>query len=298
MKPFTTTRLLSGKKIAGEIALETASAVRVLSERGLQATLAFVRVGEDPSTLSYARSMEPACKEVGIRPVRVDLEQGISEGELHRQLDLLSADPAIHGIVLQRPLPAGYDNVGALQHVALSKDVDCATPENLGLLFLGRSLFLPCTAAAVIEIMAREKISPVGKHVVIIGRTNVVGRPLAHLLTQRGDQGDATVTLCHSRTRDLAEHTLRADILISAAAVPGLVKGDMIHEGTVVIDVATNTVPDARSRRGYRLVGSVVQEEALGRAAVLTPVPGGVGPVTVAMLLANTVRAALRSQAV
>ena len=206
------TQLINGRKIAAKLYGELAEQVAHLSEQERTITLAFVLVGQDDSTLSYVRSLRRSCQRVGVDFKRVDLAEDVAESDLHRRLDQLSCDDRIDGIILQRPLPERVDELKAARHIRIDKDIDCTNPENLGLLFLGKPCFLPCTPAAVIEVLARKGIEPKGQHVVIIGRSAVVGRPLAHFMTRNGVMGDATITLCHSHTHHLAEHTRRADL--------------------------------------------------------------------------------------
>ncbi|MBN1944322.1 MAG: bifunctional 5,10-methylenetetrahydrofolate dehydrogenase/5,10-methenyltetrahydrofolate cyclohydrolase [Bradymonadales bacterium] len=286
------TQLVPGKQIAASLLDDLSARASTLIDQGIQPLLAFLVVGQDPSTLSYLRGVQKAADQARIQLLRVELAVDADQARLECALLELANDRAVHGIILQRPLPVGLDAVQASHCIPLAKDLDCTSPESLGLLFLGKARHLPCTPAAVLEILHRAGVPTAGRHAVIIGRSPVVGRPLAHLLSEKGEGGDATVTLCHSRTPDIGKYTRQADILVCAAGSPGLVRGDMIRPGTAVVDVSTNSIADPSTRSGFRLVGDLVAEEAMGRAALITPVPGGVGPVTVAMLLKNAVVAA------
>ncbi len=287
-------RTIDGKSIAAEVKEELGVRVSALSRGGVVPGLAVVLVGDDPASAVYVRNKAKAAHKIGIDDRTVRLPAETTRAELLERIAELGDDTSVHGILVQLPLPSHLDPAGVIEAIDPSKDVDAFHPENVGLISAGRPRFLPCTPAGVREILRREKIPTAGRHVVIVGRSDIVGRPLAGMLLHRGDEGDATVTVCHSRTPDLAHHTRQAEILIAAVGVPELIRGDMIAEGAVIIDVGVNRVEDASRRRGYRLVGDVAFDEAVERAAAITPVPGGVGPMTIAMLLSNTVAAAER----
>ncbi len=287
-------RTIDGKSIAAEVKEELGVRVAALSRGGVVPGLAVVLVGDDPASAVYVRNKAKAAHKIGIDDRTVRLPAETTRAELLERIAELGDDTSVHGILVQLPLPSHLDPAGVIEAIDPSKDVDAFHPENVGLISAGRPRFLPCTPAGVREILRREKIPTAGRHVVIVGRSDIVGRPLAGMLLHRGDEGDATVTVCHSRTPDLAHHTRQAEILIAAVGVPELIRGDMIAEGAVIIDVGVNRVEDASRRRGYRLVGDVAFDEAVERAAAITPVPGGVGPMTIAMLLSNTVAAAER----
>lgn len=285
-------RLIDGKGIAAQVRAECADRVRALTSRGVTPSLAVILVGDDPASAVYVRNKGRAAHKAGITDQTLRLPAETTEAELLERVRGFNADPAVHGILVQLPLPRHISAEQVILTVAPEKDVDCFHPENVGLVAAGRPRFLPCTPAGVRELLRREEVPTAGRHVVIVGRSDIVGRPLANMLLWKGATGDATVTVCHSRTPDLATHTRQADILVAAVGVPELIRGDMIREGAVVIDVGVNRVEDESRPRGYRLAGDVHFESACQRAAAITPVPGGVGPMTIAMLLSNTVSSA------
>lgn len=284
-------RILSGETIAAEVRAELQARVAALAQRGIVPGLAIVRVGDDPASVSYVRQKDRAAAGLGLRSQVFVLPSEVGEGELLSLLGKLNRDPVFHGVLVQLPLPPHLTPARACAAVSPAKDVDCLHPENLGRLVRGDPYLLPCTPRAVQEILLRSGYSPAGKHVVVVGRSPLVGRPLAILLSQKGPGGDATVTLCHSATPDLAAFTRQAEILVVAVGRPGMVAADMVRVGAVVIDVGVNRVEDPTSPRGYRLVGDTDFEALRSKAAAITPVPGGVGPMTVTMLLRNTVAA-------
>jgi len=264
-----------------------------LKARGITPGLTVVIVGADPASQSYVKSKEKASAEVGMKGEIIRLSANASQGELEALIDRLNADATVHGILVQSPLPAHMDTNTVVRRIAPEKDVDGFHPVNVGKLLIGeKDGFSPCTPLGVQELLVRYGVSTAGQDVVVIGRSNIVGKPMAALLVQSGVGGDCTVTICHSRTRNLASHTRRADIVIAAIGKPEAITGDMIRPGAVLIDVGINRVPDDSVSRGYRLVGDVQYESASQVASVISPVPGGVGPMTIAMLLKNTVRAA------
>lgn len=284
---------IDGVAVARAVRADVAREVAELKARGITPGLTVVIVGADPASQSYVRSKEKASAEVGMKGEIIWLPANASQRELEALIDRLNADVTVHGILVQSPLPAHMDTNTVVRRIAPEKDVDGFHPVNVGKLLIGeKNGFSPCTPLGVQELLVRYGVSTAGQDVVIIGRSNIVGKPMAALLVQSGVGGDCTVTICHSRTRDLASHTRRADIVIAAIGKPEAITGDMIRPGAVVIDVGINRVPDDSVSRGYRLVGDVHYESASQVASVISPVPGGVGPMTIAMLLKNTVRAA------
>ena len=288
-----TAQIIDGKAIAADIRAEVAERVRRLKEeRGVMPAQAFVLVGDNPASISYVRGKGNACEEAGILSQTIHLPESTSEAELLELIAKANADPKLHGMLVQLPLPPQIDEQRATAAIAPEKDVDGLHPMNVGRLFKGDPYLLPCTPAGVVEMLIRSGHPPDGKHVVICGRSNLVGRPLAAILIQKRAGANATVTLCHTGTKDLAYHSRQADILVAAMGRAKAITADMVREGTVVIDVGINRVEDASRKSGYRLVGDVDFEAVAEKAAAITPVPGGVGPMTVAMLLTNTVKAA------
>ncbi|MEJ2541078.1 MAG: bifunctional methylenetetrahydrofolate dehydrogenase/methenyltetrahydrofolate cyclohydrolase FolD [Gemmatimonadota bacterium] len=289
-------QIISGTDIARDIREELKERVtRLKSEQGLTPGLAVVLVGEDPASHVYVRMKGKAADEAGILSRQITLPADTSQDELLGVVQGLNADPAIHGILVQLPLPDSIDEQAILLAIDPAKDVDGFHPVNVGLLSTGSpDVLAPCTPWGVIQMLLRSGVDPQGKHAVVVGRSNIVGRPMASLLLRKGKGGNATVTVCHSRTADLGAITRQADILIAAIGIPEFIRGDMIKEGAVVIDVGVNRVEDDTRERGYRLAGDVAFDEAVEVASAITPVPGGVGPMTIAMLLSNTVDAAIR----
>lgn len=288
-----TARRLDGAAIAREVRAEIATEVATLGGRGVQPGLAVVIVGDDPASAVYVRAKGKACNEAGMHSETLALPASTSESELVAVIDRLNDDPAIHGILVQLPLPGHINSEQVLQRVNPAKDVDGFHPINVGKLVIGDpTAFRPCTPYGVQQMLLRSGIDTNGAHAVIVGRSTIVGKPMANLLMQNGPGGNATVTVCHSRSRDLPALTRSADILVVAIGRPEFVTGEMVGEGAVVVDVGINRVEDASAARGYRLVGDVAFAAAAERAAAITPVPGGVGPMTIAMLLRNTLQAA------
>lgn len=284
---------IDGVAVARAVRADVAREVAELKARGITPGLTVVIVGADPASQSYVKSKEKASAEVGMKGEIIRLSANASQGELEALIDRLNADATVHGILVQSPLPAHMDTNTVVRRIAPEKDVDGFHPVNVGKLLIGeKDGFSPCTPLGVQELLVRYGVSTAGQDVVVIGRSNIVGKPMAALLVQSGVGGDCTVTICHSRTRNLASHTRRADIVIAAIGKPEAITGDMIRPGAVLIDVGINRVPDDSVSRGYRLVGDVQYESASQVASVISPVPGGVGPMTIAMLLKNTVRAA------
>jgi methylenetetrahydrofolate dehydrogenase (NADP+)/methenyltetrahydrofolate cyclohydrolase len=290
----TTARIMDGSAVARRVRAEVASAVASLGASGVIPGLAVVLVGDDPASAVYVGAKEKACAEVGIRSETTRLPASTSQAELVAVVDRLNQDPTVHGILIQMPLPRHVDAEVVVHRIAPEKDVDGFHPVNLGKVLAGATDgFAPCTPAGVQRLLREYDVDVRGAECVIVGRSNIVGKPLAALLMQPGS--DATVTVCHSRTRDLASHTRRADILVVATGRPRTVTADMVKPGAVVVDVGVNRIPDSSRSSGSRLVGDVDFDAVSRRASLITPVPGGVGPMTIAMLLTNTVRAATRS---
>ncbi len=290
------TRIIDGKKISTTILKELRKEIDALRRRNLVPGLAVVLVGNDPASEVYVRSKRKTCADLGIRSFSHDLPASCTEKRLLKLIEKLNADPEVHGILVQMPLPNPISEKRILEAILPEKDVDGFHPVNVGRLLNGEKCFVSCTPAGCHALLLRSKISPAGKHVVIVGRSNIVGKPLAALLMQKAEGANATVTVCHSRTRNIAAHTRQADILVAAIGVPEFVKPRMIREGAVVIDVGVNRIPDATRKSGYRLVGDVAFASVSKKAGAITPVPGGVGPMTIAMLMKNTVEAARNSR--
>lgn len=284
--------IIDGKKISAEIKQEVANEVAVLRGQGKVPHLAVIIVGSDPGSQVYVRNKHKACEETGIKSTVIEMPKDTTQEQLLTQVEKLNNDKNVHGILVQSPVPKGLSEEKAFESIHPLKDVDCFHPENVGLLMLGRPRFLPATPAGVIELLVRYNIKISGQYVVIVGRSNIVGKPMANMLTQKSERGNATVTVCHTGTKGLAYYTKQADIVIAAAGVPGLITGEMLNSNCTVIDVGTNRIPDASKKSGYGLVGDVDFESASKVAGHISPVPGGVGLMTVAMLLKNCVKAA------
>ena len=286
-------QLIDGKALAKRMREEIAADVAALkAERGVTPGLAVVLVGEDPASVSYVTAKERACAEAGMRSVEVRLPESVAEDKLVAEIARLNADPEVDGVLVQLPLPKGIDTKRVIEAILPEKDVDGFTPVNIGRMMIGDKCFLPCTPHGIVKLIEFAGMDLKGRHVVVIGRSNIVGRPLSVLLSMKGV--DATVTLCHTATRDVAAFTRTADAVVVAAGRPGTLTGDMLRKGAVVIDVGVNRVRDATSARGYRLVGDADFESCSRVASAITPVPGGVGPMTITMLLWNTLAAARR----
>jgi len=282
--------LISGKIISAQINEELCLEVKQLKTKGIEPCLAVVLVGEDPASEVYVRNKKRTSEEIGMRSIGHNLPNTTTQQELETLIQSLNADPAVHGILCQFPLPEGLDENKVIQTIAPEKDVDGLHPLNAGLIAMGIPKFISCTPYGVLQMLKRSGISTSGKNAVVLGRSNLVGRPIATLLSSKG--WDATVTVCHSRTSDMAEVTSQADILIAAIGIPEFVKANMVKPGAVVIDVGINRIDDPNKAKGTRLVGDVTFEEVAAKASFITPVPGGVGPMTIAMLMVNTVNAA------
>jgi methylenetetrahydrofolate dehydrogenase (NADP+)/methenyltetrahydrofolate cyclohydrolase len=286
-------RILDGESFASQIHRETAGRVAVLASRGIIPGLVFIRVGEDPASRAYVSRKEARAKEVGISSRTLVFPESTPLPVLLKEIDVLNADPKVHGILIQSPLPSGLPNDIVYSRVLPNKDVDGFHPVNFGKLLLGdESGFLPCTPAGILEILRLGRIATRGKHAVVVGRGQIVGRPLAVLLARKSPGADCTVTLAHSSTPDLSSITKQADILIGALGRPLFLKKEHMKPGATVIDVGVNRIPDSTNPRGYRLVGDVDFPSVESIAGAITPNPGGVGPMTIALLLSNTLRAA------
>jgi len=285
--------LIDGRAIAQQLQAELIQRITALKARGVQPGLAFVRVGEDPASKVYVGRKEKACADLGILSETHVLAEATSQAELLRLLEQLNADPRLHGILVQTPLPAHLQPGVVCATVRPDKDVDGFHPVNVGKLMLGDPTgFLPCTPAGIRELLVRSEVAISGAEVVILGRGNLVGKPMAAMLCQKEKNANATVTICHSATRDIRAHCRRADILIAAIGAAEFVKADMVKPGAVVVDVGVNRVSDPTAKSGSRLVGDVEFAAVQTIAGKITPNPGGVGPMTIAMLMQNTVRAA------
>jgi len=285
--------LIDGRAIAAQILGELTERVAALKARGVTPGLAFVRVGEDPASKVYVGRKEKACVDLGILSKTLVLPQNTTESELLAVIAGLNSDPRFHGILVQAPLPKQIREAVVYSTVLPQKDVDGFHPVNVGKLMLGDPAgFHPCTPAGIVELLIRSGVKTEGAEVVVLGRGNIVGKPMAAMLCQKGKAANSTVTICHSATRDIKAHCRRADILIAAMGVAEFVKADMIKPGAVVIDVGVNRVSDPSAKSGTRLVGDVDFKNVQPVAGKITPNPGGVGPMTIAMLMRNTVRAA------
>lgn len=288
--------IIDGKGLAATIRGEIARETERMRERySVVPGLGVILVGDDPASVSYVTAKERACEEAGIFSLDNRLPATATQTEVLEQVRALNADARIHGILVQLPLPAHIDERLVVDAIAPEKDVDGFTPLNIGRMMIGEPCFLPCTPHGVIRMLLAAGVDSSGKHAVVVGRSNIVGKPLAALLARKCEGGNATVTLCHTGTRDLGAFTRQADILIAAAGRPGTITGQMVKPGAVVIDVGVNRVADATRKSGFRLVGDVEFEEVKERASAISPVPGGVGPMTIAMLLQNTLESAQRS---
>jgi methylenetetrahydrofolate dehydrogenase (NADP+)/methenyltetrahydrofolate cyclohydrolase len=285
--------LIDGRAIGQKVRAEAAKRARKLAERGIKPGLAVVLVGEDPASVVYTSSKAKAAEEAGMYSVNLRLPVEISQEELLRRVDQLNADPKIHGILVQMPLPRHIDPDAIIRRIDPYKDVDGFHPVNVGKMLIGeKDGFIPCTPAGVQVLLRESGVKTAGKNCVIVGRSNIVGKPMAALMMQDNENANCTVTVCHRHTADLGAHTREADILIVAAGRAGMITHDMVKPGAVVIDVGTNRVADASAKSGTRLKGDVDFDSVREVASKITPVPGGVGPMTIAMLMLNTVRAA------
>ena len=288
-------KLLDGKLAAADIKKEVARDIAAI--QGRKPALALVRVGEDPASRVYVGTKAKASEEVGIVSRGAHLDADVSEETVLRALGEFNADDDVDGILLQLPLPKHIDSDRCIAAISPEKDVDGFHPESLGRLAAGNPRFVPCTPLGIRELLIRNGVKTAGANVVVLGRSVIVGKPMSLLFSLKGEGGDATVTMCHSRSRDLADHTRRADIIVSAMGVPRFLKADMVRDGVVVVDVGINRVDDPSSPKGYRIVGDVDFDAVAPRCSLITPVPGGVGPMTVAMLMQNTLTAFRHRQA-
>ena len=290
------TNLINGRAIAEKVYIDLRSEIAELKAKGITPGLAVVLVGENPASRAYVRSKDKTSRELGLYSVKLELPAATTQAELLAHVAKLNRDPKIHGILVQSPPPKQIDESAIIRVLDPRKDVDGFHPENVAKLALGdESGFVPCTPLGVQRLLIESKIEIAGAHVVILGRSMIVGKSLALLLMQKNKNADATVTVVHSRSRNLAAITHSADILVAAIGRAEFVKSEHVRDGATVIDVGINRVEDAASERGYRLVGDVAFDEVAGKASAITPVPGGVGPMTIAMLMSNTIKAARQS---
>jgi len=285
-------QLIDGKEVSKSIKSSLKSRIRILKENGITPGLAVILVGYDPASVVYVNSKAKVCEKLGLVSKVIKKPETITQDELTALVQSLNDDPEIHGILVQSPLPSHIDELSVTLKINPEKDVDGFHPYNVGMMLIGSPRLLPCTPYGIIKLLEYYHIDPSGQEVVVVGRSNIVGKPIAGMLMQKAKNANATVTVAHSRSRNLPEITRRADILISAIGQPHIIKGDMIKEGAVVIDVGINRVNDSTSPKGYRLVGDVDFEACFPKASYITPVPGGVGPMTIAMLMTNTISTA------
>jgi len=284
------TEIIDGNAVAADVRDGLGDAIDTLDEAGVTPSLATVLMSDDPASETYVSMKQEDCEEVGIEAIDVEIESDAPAADLFETIDDLNADPDVNGILVQMPVPDHVEKRAVLERIDPAKDVDGFHPENVGRLVAGNPRFKPCTPHGIQKLLDAVAVDPEGKDVVVVGRSDIVGKPMANLLIQKAPGGNATVTVCHSRTDDLAAKTRQADVVIAAVGVPELIDGSMLAEGVTVIDVGVNRV-DADTETGYELVGDVDFESAREKAAAITPVPGGVGPMTRAMLLYNTVKA-------
>lgn len=291
-------QIIDGTAIATAIKDEVRDHTAVLLERySVRPGLAFLLVGDNPASMSYVRSKEKACAYCGFHSTTLRLPESVSERDVLEQIDTWNIDPDIHGILVQLPLPPHIDEQKVIEAISPKKDVDGFHPKNVGRLLIGIETLRPCTPAGIQELLVRSNTPISGAHVVVVGRSNIVGKPVAAILVQKASDANAVVTIVHSGSTDIARFTRQADILIAAMGKPGAITGDMIKDGVVIIDVGINQVEDPTTSKGYRLVGDVDMDSVREKAAAITPVPGGVGPMTIAMLMRNTLLATERSLA-
>jgi methylenetetrahydrofolate dehydrogenase (NADP+)/methenyltetrahydrofolate cyclohydrolase len=287
-------KIISGKDVSSQIREELKGRAARLKERGIVPGLAVVLVGEDPASVSYVTAKAKAAEEIGIFETTIRMPATSSEEEILKTVDGLNRDARYNGFLVQLPLPKYVSSEKVINLISPEKDVDGFHPVNVGKMLRGEPCPLPCTPYGVVQLLVRSGYSPEGKHVVVCGRSNIVGKPLAALLIQKKKGANATVTVCHTGTSNLPQFTLQADILVAAMGAPQVIKADMVRPGCVVIDVGVNRVNDPTCPKGYRLVGDVDFEPVKEKAEAITPVPGGVGPMTVTMLMMNTIEAAER----
>lgn len=287
-------KILDGKVLAAEMRAEMAADVQKLKSKGVVPGLGVILVGDNPASRSYVSAKEKACEETGLHSREITMPATATKQEILSAVESLNRDEAIHGILVQLPLPESGMEQAVINAISPDKDVDGFHPVNVGRMILGLPAFIPCTPHGVLHMLKRGGYPPAGKHVVVVGRSNIVGRPLANLLSLKNALGNATVTMCHTGTPDIGTYTRQADIVIAAAGRPNTITAGMVRDGVVVIDVGVNRVPDATKKSGFRLVGDVAFDEVAAKAEAITPVPGGVGPMTITMLLYNTIESARR----
>ncbi len=284
--------IIDGKQIAADVRAEVAAKVAELKEKGVLPCLAVILVGENPASVSYVTGKRKALAEVGMADRSIQLPESTSEDELLKLIAELNADSSVHGILVQLPLPKHIDEDKVIMAIDPSKDVDGFHPVSVGNLMIGRPGFLPCTPHGIIVLLKKMGIETSGKHAVVIGRSNIVGKPVSILLARK--DVNCTVTMCHTGTKNMAEITRQADIIVVASGHPHTLTGDMVHDGAVVIDVGVNRIPDASKKSGFRLIGDCDFDDLVEKTSFITPVPGGVGPMTIAMLMQNTLESASR----
>jgi methylenetetrahydrofolate dehydrogenase (NADP+)/methenyltetrahydrofolate cyclohydrolase len=287
-----TARIIDGKQIAQDIREELRKEVAELKKKGIVPGLGVILIGEDPASKSYVTAKEKACEEIGLHSDDNRLPATTSQKDLMALVHKMNADPKINGILVQLPLPKHLNEAEVLLAIDPKKDVDGFHPVNVGKMVVGEKAFLPCTPHGVVQLLVRSGVKLDGAHVVVVGRSNIVGKPVANMLLQKKENANATVTICHTRTKDIGHFTRQADVIIAAAGRPKTITADMVREGAVVIDVGVNRVEDKTKKAGYRLVGDVDFDAVKEKASLITPVPGGVGPMTITMLLFNTVESA------
>ncbi|RKX20253.1 MAG: bifunctional methylenetetrahydrofolate dehydrogenase/methenyltetrahydrofolate cyclohydrolase FolD [Candidatus Zixiibacteriota bacterium] len=285
-------QIIDGKLVSKKVRKSLKKRIENLKANGIVPGLVAVLIGDDPASATYVRSKGKACEKLGIYSETIRKDASLTQQELINLVYSLNKNPKIHGILVQSPVPSHIDELAVTLSIDPAKDVDGFHPYNVGMMLLGRGGLLPCTPYGIIKLMEEYEIDPTGKEVVIVGRSNIVGKPLAAMLMQKGKMANATVTVAHSRSKNLPDITKRADIIIAATGRVNTIKADMIKEGVVIIDVGINRVDDTTSEKGYEIVGDVDFESCQNIASYITPVPGGVGPMTIAMLLSNTVQAA------
>ena len=286
--------IIDGKQIAADVRAEVAARVSQLKEKGILPCLAVILVGENPASVSYVTGKRKALAEVGMADRSIQLPESTSEAELLELIASLNADSSVHGILVQLPLPKHIDEDKVIMAIDPSKDVDGFHPVSVGNLMIGRPGFLPCTPHGIIVLLKKMGIGTSGKHAVVIGRSNIVGKPVSILLARK--DVNCTVTMCHTGTKNMAEITRQADIIVVASGHPHTLTGDMVREGAVVIDVGVNRIPDASKKSGFRLIGDCDFDDLVEKTSFITPVPGGVGPMTIAMLMQNTLESAIARQ--
>ena len=285
--------IIDGKQVAADVRADVAKKVADLKAKGIEACLAVILVGENPASVSYVTGKQKALAEVGMKDRSVHLPESTSEADLLKLIDQLNADPTVHGILVQLPLPKHINEDKVIMAISPEKDVDGFHPVNVGNMLIGRPGYLPCTPHGVIVLLRKAGIETSGKHAVVIGRSNIVGKPVAALLARK--DVNCTVTMCHTGTKNMAEITRQADIIVVASGRPHTLTADMVKDGAVVIDVGVNRIPDSSKKSGFRLVGDCDFDDLKEKTSFITPVPGGVGPMTIAMLMNNTLEAAERS---